>query len=440
MLGFALALSLCTGLLFGLLPALRVARTSIGETLKDGGRGAAGDRGGIALRRGLVVATVALALTLLVGAGLLVRSFARLVGVDPGFNPARVLTFNLTLPDAAYPNDTLRFAFFDRAIAAIGAVPGVTAVGGTSVMPFGGNWSTASFTVEGYQPPDNTPGPWGDIRLVTPGFLPALEVPLLRGRGFTEQDDGRAPRVVVVDEEMVRRYWPDADPIGKRITFNSPGDSAMVWIQVVGVVGHTMHEGLDGDRRVQVYFPLTQTGIPFLALAVRTAGDPLAALPVVKAALATVDRNLPIAQPNTMEALIEGTTGPRRFSMVLLALFSALAAALAAIGLYGVMAYSVTQRTKELGVRLALGAGTGDVLRLVVGQGMRMVATGVGIGLVAALLLTRLIRSMLFGVSATDPLTFAAITLLLGLVTALATWLPARRATMVDPAVVLREE
>lgn len=439
-LGFALGISLCTGLLFGLLPALRVARASVGESLKDGGRGAAGDRGGLALRRGLVVATVALALTLLVGAGLLIRSFARLVGVDPGFNPERVLTFNLTLPATAYPNDTLRFALFDRAIAAIGAVPGVTAVGGTSVMPFGGNWSTASFTVEGYQPPANTPGPWGDIRLVTPGFLSALQVPLRRGRGFTDQDDGDAPGVVIVDEEMVRRYWPDTDPIGKRITFSNPGDSATVWIEVVGVVGHTMHEGLDGDRRVQAYFALKQRGIPFLALAVRTTGEPMAMLPAVKAALATVDRNLPVALPNTLEALVEASTGPRRFSMVLLALFSALAAALAAIGLYGVMSYTVAQRTRELGVRLALGAEGRDVLRLVMGQGMRLVATGVGIGLLAALLLSRVIRSMLFGVGTTDPLTFAAITLLLGLVTALATWLPARRATRVDPAVVLREE
>jgi len=439
-LGFALLLSLVTGLLFGLVPAVRVARTSLAETLREGGRGTAGDRGGMALRRGLVVATVALALTLLVGAGLLVRSFARLVGVDPGFTPEHVLTFNVTLPAASYPNDTLRNAFYDRAMAAIAAVPGVTAVGGTSVLPFGGNWSTSGFGVEGYQAPAGTPGPWGDVRFVTPGFFAALEIPLVRGRGFTADDDGDARRVVVVDEEMVRRYWPDTDPIGKRITFSNPGDSVIVWIEVVGVVGHTMHEGLDGGQRVQVYFPLQQTGIPFLAFAVRTAGEPLAALPAVKAAVAGIDRNLPLSTPATLVSLVEGTTGPRRFSMVLLTLFSGLAAALAAIGLYGVMAYTVTQRSREMGVRLALGAAAGDVLRLVLGQGMRLVAIGLGIGLVAALLLTRLIRSMLFGVSATDPVTFLLIPLLLAAVTALATWLPARRATRVDPATVLREE
>ncbi len=439
-LGFALGISLLTGLLFGLVPALRVSRTSVADTMKDGARGAAGDRGGLTLRRGLVVATVALALTLLVGAGLLVRSFARLLGVDPGFNPERVLTFNVALPAASYPNDTVRVAFFERATAAIGAVPGVTAVGGTSVLPFGGSWATGSFTVEGYQTPANTPGPWGDIRLVTPGFIEVLEIPLRQGRGLTAEDRAGGPRVVVVDEEMVQRYWPNEDPIGKRITFNNPGDSAIIWIEVVGVVGHTMHEGLDGGRRVQLYLPIAQVPIPFLAFAVRTAGEPLAALPAVKAAIGTVDRNLPVANSSSLETLIEGTTGPRRFSMVLLTLFSGLAALLAAIGLYGVMAYTVTQRTRELGVRLALGASARDLLGLVVGQGMRLVVLGVGIGLLAALGLSRLLTTMLFGVRGTDILTYTGITVLLLAVTAFATWLPARRATRVDPAVVLRED
>jgi putative ABC transport system permease protein len=408
--------------------------------MKDGGRGAAGDRSGLTLRRGLVVATVALALTLLVGAGLLVRSFARLMRVDPGFKPERVLTFNVALPQATYANDTLRLAFFERATAAVAAVPGVKAVGGTSVLPFGGGWSTASFNVEGYQAPANTPGPWGDIRRVTPGFFPALEIPVRAGRALTAEDRAEGRQVVVVDEELVARYWPGEDPIGKRITFNDPGDSAIAWIEVVGVVGHTMHEGLDGGRRVQLYFPVQQSPVRFLVFAVRTEGDPLAALPAVKAAIRTVDPNLPLSNPNSLESLIEGSTGPRRFSMVLLALFSGLAALLAAIGLYGVMAYTVTQRSRELGVRLALGASARDLLGLVVGQGMRLVLLGVGIGLVAALALSRLLTTMLFGVGSTDLLTYVGITLLLLTVTAIATWLPARRATRVDPAVVLREE
>jgi predicted permease len=439
-LGFTLLISLVTGLVFGLAPALRVARTNLHDTLKEGGRGAAGDLGGLALRRGLVIATVALALTLLVGAGLMIRSFARLVGVDPGFNPEGLMTFNVALPASKYTNDTLRLAAFERVTAELGAIPGVTAVGGSTVLPFGGGWSTGSFSVEGYQPAENTPGPWGDQRTVTPGFLAALGTPLLKGRQFTEQDGPESPPVVIVDEEMVQRYWPKDNPIGKRITFNNLTDSSITWIEVVGVAGHTMHEGLDGGRRVQLYFPLRQNVPGGLAYVVRTTGDPMALMPQVKAVLRNVDPDLPLSNVNSMEQLVEGSTGPRRFSMVLLAIFSGLAASLAAIGLYGVMSFTVTQRAKELGVRLALGAGTNDVLRLVLTQGMRLVLAGVGIGLVAALALSRVLRSMLFNVSATDPLTFVLISLLLMVVTLLATWLPARRAARVDPVVVLREE
>jgi len=437
---FTLLVSVVTGLIFGMAPALRVARTNLHDTLKEGGRGSAGDLGGLALRRGLVVATVALALTLLVGAGLMIRSFARLVGVDPGFQPEKLLTFNLALPATKYGNDTLRLAAIDRVTEAVSAVPGVTSVGGTTVLPFGGGWSTGSFSVEGYQTPANTPGPWGDQRTVTTGFLPALGVSLQRGRQFTEQDGPTAPNVVIVDEEMVARYWPKDDPIGKRITFNNLTDSSITWIEVVGVVGHTMHEGLDGGRRVQLYYPIRQNPQGFLAMVVRTSGDPLSVVSQVKAAIKSFDADLPMSNISPMEELIEGSTGPRRFSMVLLAIFSSLAAALAAIGLYGVMSFTVTQRSKELGVRLALGAVPGDVLKLVLNQGMRLVVVGVGIGLTAALILSRVLQSMLFNVSTTDPLTFVLISLLLLGVTLLATWLPARRATRVDPVVVLRDE
>lgn len=433
-------LSLFTGLVFGLAPALRVARTSLHETLKESGRGSGGDRSGLALRRGLVVATVALALTLLVGAGLLVRSFARLAGVDPGFQPEHLLTFNLALPRSGYTNDTLRLAAWDRIVTGLSTVPGVQSVGGTSVMPFSGQWGTASFTVEGYQTPANAPGPWGDIRLVTPGFLATLGAPLKTGRQFTEDDKAGAPAVAIVDEEMVQRYWPNEDPIGKRVTFSSLTDSAITWIEVVGVVGHVTQEGLDAQRRVQLYLPLKQADLPFLGVAMRTAGDPLAVLSAAKAAVRTVDANLPITGASSMVSMIETSTGPRRFSMILLALFSGLAATLAAIGLYGVMSYTVTQRSKELGVRLALGADRDEVLRLVLGQGMRLVLGGIGVGLVAALALTRVLRSMLFGVSTTDPMTFGLIVLLLVVVTVIASWVPARRATRTDPMVALRME
>jgi len=319
-------------------------------------------------------------------------------------------------------------------------------------LPFGNGWSTSSFYVEGQPNDASAIQPWGDIRIVTPGFLPALGAPLIKGRQFTEQDDANAPQVVIVDEEMERRFLPNEDPIGKRITFNGPTDSVITWIQIVGVVGHTMHEGLDGERRLQVYFPHRQNGDRNMVFAVRTIGDPLAAMPGVRAALKTVDPDVALANISPMEELVSASTGPRRFSMVLLAIFSGLAAALAAIGLYGVMSYTVTQRSKELGVRLALGATPAGVQRLVMGQGMRLAIFGVGFGLVAALALTNLLRAfdntatdkpaerLLFGVNANDPATFVSISLFLLGVTLLATWLPARRATSVDPVVALRDE
>ena len=451
-LAFTLGLSLLTGLVFGLAPAMRVSRTSLQESLKEGGRGAAGDRGGLTLRRGLVVATVALALTLLVGAGLLTRSFAKLLQVDPGFRPDHLLTFNVALPTAKYPNDTARVAFFDRATEAIAAQPGVVSAGATSVLPFTNNWSTASFNVEGYVVPPKGNMPWGDIRVVTPDYLRTIGAPLVRGRFFTAQDVEGAPTVAIVDEELVRTYWPDADPIGKRITFNEFTDSTITWITVVGVVGHTMHEGLDAEKRIQYYLPLAQAGSNFMAYAVRTTAEPLAAAGGVRAALKTVDPDVAIASIDAMEALISTSTGPRRFSMVLLTMFSVLAAALAAIGLYGVMSFTVAQRTKELGVRLALGATPGEVERMVMGQGMRLALVGVGFGLVAAVALTNLLKALdsqaavgatdrlLFNVSAQDPLTFVAIPLLLLAVTLLASWVPARRATTLDPVEALRGE
>ena len=439
-LAYTLVLSVVTGLLFGMAPAARLARTSLQESLKDGGKGAAGDRGGLALRRGLVIATLALALTLLAGAGLLVRSFSRLVGVDPGFDPDHLLTFSLALPASKYPSDTAQIAFWQRLQRDLSHVPGVVAAGGTTVMPFGGSWGTGSFSVEGYQAPPNTPNPWGDMRTVTNGFLTAIKAPLKAGRQFDDRDQASSPSVVIVDEEMVSRYWPNQDPIGKRITFNNLSDSSISWITVVGVVGHTMHEGLDGQRRIQLYFPIAQNGLGFSNIAVRGTGDPMTLLPSIKAAIHGIDPDLPIANISTMEQLIDGTTGQRRFAMYLLSGFSILAATLASIGLYGVMSYLVTQRSRELGVRLALGAATRDVLRLVVGQGMMLAVIGVGIGLVSALAVTRFIRSLLFNVAATDPLTFVLIPLLLLAVAFLAVYLPALKATRVDPVVVLRAE
>jgi len=441
-LAFALLVSLGTGLVFGFMPALQVARSDLHESLKEGGRGAVGERRSMALRRGLVVTTMALALTLLAGAGLLIRSFARVTAIQPGFRADHLLTFAVNLPAAKYANDTTRAEVLQRIVDAVRAVPGVVDAGGTSNIPFGGSWSTASFNVEGYQPPPKTPMPWGDVRLVTDHFFSAMGTPLLKGRQFTAADRTGMP-VTIVDEEMVKRYWPNSDPIGKRITRNDLTDSNITWITVVGVVGHMMQEGLDAKARVQYYFPLglgPRRSLPFLGFTVRTAGDPMAALGAVRSAVRGVDADLPLANVNTMETLVEQSTGPRRFSMLLIGTFAGLAVLLASIGLYGVMSYTVTQRTRELGVRVALGAGAREVMGLVLGQGARLAVTGVAIGLVAAVALTRVMQGMLFGISATDPVTFTMIPLLLVAVALVASYIPARRAMKVDPIEALRSE
>jgi putative ABC transport system permease protein len=441
---FTLVVSLLAGVLFGLAPAIHTATPNLHGALKEGGRGTTADRGSHALRRSLVVTEVALALTLLTGAGLLLKSFARLQGVDPGFDPSHLLTLNISLPQTKYANDTVQVGFWDRALPAIARVPGVTGVGATTTMPFSGSWATGSFEIEGYQSPENQPGPWGDIRFVSPGFFEALRIPLVRGRYLTDEDRMDTRLVAVIDQEFVRRYWPNDDPIGKRITFGPPDGvtdtTQNEWIEVVGVVGHTAHEGLDADPRLQLYLSYRQATEPYMAVAVRTAGHPEGSVNLVRDAVRSVDPDQPISAVSNMEELMSKSVGQRRLSMVLLSLFSGIALVLASIGIYGVMSYSVTQRSRELGVRIALGADRGDVLRLVLRQGMGLALVGIGIGLGAALALTRLIESQLYGVAATDPTTFVLVAGLLATTALLANLIPAIRAMRMDPAVVLRDE
>jgi len=438
---FTLLVSILTGLLFGLAPALQTSHTNLQETLKDGSRSGAADFAGRSLRRGLVVAEVALSLTLLIGAGLLIKSVGRLQGVDPGFDPHNVLVFNLNLPAAKYPTDTAQRLFTDQLMPRLNSLPGVRAAGVTSVIPFGGSWGTASFKIENLVVPPGQNGPWGDVRVVSPQFFNALRIPLKRGRVFNEQDVASAPPVTVIDEQFVKKYFANTDPIGKRITFGARrGQTDSTWITIVGVVGHTAHEGLDAEPRLQYYFPTTQTGLNAMTVAIRTSGNPLTVLPAAREAVHSVDRNLPLAAVNTMDKLVESSVGQRKLSMILLGVFSAIAMLLASIGIYGVMSYSVTQRSRELGIRMALGAARGRVLALVVGQGMALAGAGIAIGLVAAFALTRLLTSQLFGVGATDAPTFTIVSALLVAIALLATLLPAMRATRVDPVVALRDE
>jgi putative ABC transport system permease protein len=437
---FTLLLSLLTGLIFGLVPALQTSRASLQATLKEGGRSGSADRGSQRMQRVLIVATFALALSLLAGAGLLIKSFARLQAVSPGFNPDNVLTFNLAFPRTKYPTDTQQTALLDRLLPRLAAVPGVQSVGMTSVMPFGGSWATGSFSVEGFQRQPNQPGPWGDLRTVSPDYFKALGIALRKGRTFTDQDRLGAPRVAIVDEQMVKRFWPNTDPIGKRLAFGSATDSTTRWITVVGVVDHAAHEGLDADPRVQFYVPYPQNMPPFAAIAVRTAGDPQQWVNPLRLAVHDVDKDLPLSQVRTMDELIESSVGQRRLSMVLLGVFAAIALALASIGIYGVMSYFVTQRVQEIGVRMALGAAQSTVLGMVLRQGMRLAAIGVVIGLLGAFALTRLMATQLFGVKPNDPATYVLVSMLLAIIAVAATLIPALRATRVDPVVALRQE
>ena len=438
---FTLGISVMTGLLFGVVPALQTSRTNLHETLKEGGRSGSGDVSGNAVRRVLVVGEVALALTLLIGAGLLIKSVARLQHLSPGFDAEPLLTFDVSLPNAKYSSDTIRQQFFQSMIDRVSHVPGVVAAGGTTNMPFGGNWSTGSFQVDGYQTGPNQPGPWGDIRAVTPEYFRAMRVPLLQGRAFTSSDLQGSQAVAIVDEEFVHKFYHDQNAIGKRITFGGRRAKQPDWITIVGVVGHMMAEALDAKPRVQLYLPYAQRAdLPFMSVAVRTTGDPLLMARPVRDAIHSVDKDMPISNVKSMDDLLESSLGQRRLSMILLGAFSAIALLLASIGIYGVLSYSVTQRSRELGIRMALGAARGRVLSLVIGQGMTLAGIGIAIGLVGAFALTRLLASQLYSITPTDPMTFVGVSLLLTAIALVATLVPALRATRVDPVVALREE
>ena len=440
---FTIVIAVATGILFGLVPALQMSRTDLNTTLREGGRSGTADRSGQSVRRVLVVVEVALALMLLTGAGLLIRSFARLQGVDPGFDTHNVLTFTLSLPHAKYPSDTATNAFFDAVLPRIRAVPGVHDAAAVSDMPFGGGWSTGSYNVEGYTPPPNGNGPWGDIRAVSPAYFETMKIPVRRGHVITQQDAEGALRVAVVDEQFVRKFLkPGDDPIGHRLWFGDAATSdSTKYITIIGVVSHAMQEGLDADPRPQLYLPYQQAGrMNGLDVAVRTRGEPTQYVPAIRRAIQAVDPDQPMSSIRDLDDMVSASLGQRRMSTVLLGTFAAIALALACIGLYGVMSYSVSQRGREMGIRMALGARNVDVIGLVLRQGMALVLTGVVLGVVAALLLTRVMASQLYDVRATDPATFVGVAVLLTGVAFLATYLPARRATHVDPVVTLREE
>jgi predicted permease len=434
-LAFTTAVAVLTGILFGLAPALRSSRVNLSETLKEGGRSLVGS-GHHRLRNLLVVTEIALSLVLLIGAGLLIRSFIRVQQVEPGFVPQNVLSMRLAVVGPAYKEDPSRVNFYQQLWERIRQLPGVESAGGVSVLPLSGGIGWGGIGIEGYDPSQAIQA---DQRIASAGYFETMKIPLVRGRYFTEQDTKDSMQVVIVDENLARTYWPNADPVGKRLKQGGVNSNAP-WLTVVGVVGNVKQYALDTDSRVALYRPHPQTPGNAMYVAIRTTADPASMVAAVTREVRAMEPNAPIFDVKTMQQWLSESLARRRFAMLMLGLFAAVAMLLAAVGIYGVMSYTVAQRTREIGIRVALGARTNDVLRLVVRQGMTLTGIGVGIGLVVAIAATRLMASLLFGVRATDPITFVAIALLLAGVALLACLLPARRATRVDPMIALRHE
>ncbi|MGZ4876430.1 MAG: ABC transporter permease [Candidatus Angelobacter sp.] len=440
---FTLLISVASGVLFGLAPALRIARVDLLTTLKDSDRGSAGASAmwgrGNNLRRLLVIVELAISVVVLVVAGLLLRSFIRLQHVSPGFNPGNVLTLELTLSGDKYKDPAVSRAACRQILENLEHLPGAVAAGGVSSLPLSEMFAWGPITVEGRVPPPGERFINADERVVAGHYFETMQIPLLKGRLFNDQDTEDKPRVVLVDEFMAQQLWPNQDPLGKRISFGDLA-SRREWATVVGVVGRIKQDALDSDSRIAFYLPHSQYISRLLNIVLRTTTDPASLTSAVAHELHEVDRDLPLYGVVTMEERVAGSLARRRFTTVLLAMFAGFALALATIGIYGVMAYLVIQGTREIGIRMALGATQRTVLKLVVKQGMMLALCGVGVGLIAALAFSRLVSGLLFGVRATDPLTFVAITVLLTLVALLASYIPARRAARIDPMISLRCE
>jgi putative ABC transport system permease protein len=439
-LAFTLSVSVATGLLFGLAPALSATRLNLNEALKEGGRGSTGSAARQRVRSVLVVSEIALALVLLIGAGLLIKSFWHLQSVDPGFNTANLLTMRVELPEARYREIPKQTLFRQRLLDAMNSLPGVQA-SMISELPMSGDLLTHNFIIEGRDPLAPGDEPELVTRSVSIDYFRTMEIPLLAGRGFSVQDNADTPMVAVINQSMVREYFPNKDPIGARFRWARGNPTA--WISIVGVVGDVKHFGFERAEQPAAYTAYEQLDQPWkrwMTLVIRSNSDQAALAAHVKRQLWTVDGQIPVTRVRSMTEVMSASLAEQRFNMALLGIFAAVALTLAAVGIYGVMSYSVTQRTHEIGVRIALGADRSNVVTLVLRQGLVLTAIGVVTGLAAALALTRVMSSLLFGVSATDPLTFAIISVLLGGVALAACFVPARRATKVDPMVALRYE
>jgi putative ABC transport system permease protein len=439
-LAFTALVAVVTGLIFGLAPAAQASNFSLNETLKEGGRDAGGGGKGVRLRGLLVIAEIAVSFVLLIGAGLLINSFIHLRNLDPGFRADHLLTAKIDLPELKYPDKEHRIPFLDEVLRRVNALPGVQSAAIAGNLPFTYNGDSMYIAVEGI--PDPPPDQQMDViyRATGPGYFSTMGIPLVRGRDFTEQENTETGYTVVVSEKLAQHFWPNQDPIGKRL---KPGSttSDSPWREVIGVVKDVRQNDFLAAPKMQMYMSYRQ--LKFLApnaLVVRTKVEPMSLATALGNAVWAVDKDQPVSNIDTMENIVAGAVARQRFSTMLLGIFAAVALLLAAVGIYGVMSYSVAQRTREIGIRMALGAQRGDVLKMTIKQGLKLVAMGVAIGLIAAFILTRVMASLLFGVSATDPVTFVSISLVLMSVAMLASYIPALRATKVDPMVALRAQ
>jgi putative ABC transport system permease protein len=438
-LGITLLVALVCGLIFGLAPALQSSRLNLNESLKEGGRGADGSGRG-RLRSALVVSELAFSLMLLVGAGLMVKSFLRLQSVSPGFKPDHLLTMHLTLPRAKYDSDEKVNNYYRQLIERVTAVRGVEAAGLSISLPPDNLEVSDSFSIEGKPWPDGAREPIVPIVLTSPEYFTALGVPVLQGRGFSATDKQGSPLVVIINQTLAERYFPDESPIGKRLKVGGADRPRNPWMEIVGVVGDLKYSGLDAKPEPTYYTPLAQDAWRAAYLVVRAPMNPADLAPAIREQIWSLDKDMPIANVATMDRLLAESVAQPRFRTLLLGIFAALALVLASVGIYGVISYSVTQRTHEIGIRMALGAQTRDVSKLVIMEGMALALIGVATGVVASFALTRVMENLLFEVSTTDRSTFAGVAALLIAVSALACWFPARRASRVDPIVALRCE
>jgi putative ABC transport system permease protein len=432
---FCLGISVLTGLLFGIMPALQLSRSNVNETLRDEGRGSTGGHRRVHLKGLLVVSQVAVSLLLLIGAGLLLRSFSRLLSVDPGYDAHNILTMSVSLPTVKYAKPETQIAFFDEMLRRVSALPGVRSAAMSAARPLTFIRMTPVLA-EGQANVPLPQRPFVDIEAISRQWFQTVGVPLLLGRPFTEADNAQAPKVVIVNETFARRYWPNDNPIGKHIVVGRWPDPA----EVIGVAADVKNKGLAQDPQPQLYLSFPQLPWGSMNLLVRSAVEPHSLVSSIRAQISAIDPDQPITKIETVDELMDTSRAQPRFILILLAIFSGLALALAVVGIYGVLAYSVAERRQELGIRLALGAGKSDILRMIVRQGLALTAIGVALGLAAAFALARVMSSLLYKIGAYDLPTFALAPLTFLAIAFLASYLPARRATQVDPIEALRNE